>query len=196
MVHRAKHFLVALATGLAAQGSAAGARALDCMAQSYGPKEAAEIAALSTGFSFDDGNASSDRLSEIGIAATYECFEEQDWSESQMYYAMLFELGRLGEAAYRQSGRMTAEQLRTLDAALAARERPELWAMMERAVRAGLEDKEAETTPQEDAVMGGFVLSLNIGSPEAVGEKIGELMGAMALQRVGRREFEALSEER
>ena len=182
---------------LLAPGVARAADGLDCMAQSYSAEELAEIEALSSQFSFAEKDKSSgqgDRLSEIGVKATYECFDENGWSESALYYATLFELGRLSEAAYRQSGHLTAEQLRAVDEALAKRDRTQLWNLMERAVQAGLENREAETTPQEDVLMGGFIISIGLGSEAGAEEKVGELMGTMALQRIGRREFIALQE--
>lgn len=180
---------------LTTPGVARAADGLDCMAQSYAAEDLAAIEALSTEFSFrDGGDGSEDRLSQIGVAATYRCSEANSWSANQLYYAMLFELGRLSEAAYRRSGHLSAQQLRTIDESLAAREREELWALMERAVLAGLENREAETTASEDLLMGGFLFSLGLGADEAMGEKVGELMGTMALQRIGRREFAALGE--
>jgi hypothetical protein len=165
---------------LLAPGVARAADGLDCMAQSYSAEELAEIDALSNQFSFaekDKGGGQGDRLSEIGVKAAYECFDENGWSESALYYATLFELGRLSEAAYRQSGHLTAEQLSAVDEA-----------------QAGLENREAETTPQEDVLMGGFIISIGLGSETGAEEKVGELMGTMALQRIGRREFTALQE--
>jgi len=180
---------------LAVPGLARAADGLDCMAGTYSADELAEIDALAPKFSFgDEAGNSGDAISQFGIAATYECFEANGWSENQLYHATLFELGRLSEAAYRKTGRLTEDQLRVLDKALAARERPELWAVMERAVQAGIENREQDTSTQDDIVLGGFILSLGIGSSDEIGEKVGELLGTMALQRMSRREFEALSQ--
>ena len=178
-------------------GVAQAAEGLECMAQSYSAEEQAQIAALSKDFSFaEDGSdgGTRDKLSQYGIAAAFDCFEKNGWSEDELHYAMIYELGRLSEVAYRGSGRLTAEQIRLLDEALAERERTALWTLLERAVQAGLENREAETTPREEMMMGAFVIAAGLGSDEQTGEKVGELMGAMALQRIGRREFTALHE--
>ena len=195
MTVRGKTWLGLAALLLALPGTAKAADGLECMAQSYGPEKLAEISALSTRFSFDDTPQSTgNELSQIGIKAAYDCYEENAWSERTLYYATIFELGRLSEAAYRQSGHLTAEQIRTFDQALSGRDRPELWALMERAVIAGLEGREPESTPQEEVLMGGFLISAGLGSDDTLSTRIGELMGTMALQRIGRREFAALAQ--
>lgn len=188
---------LAAALLVAAPGAAHAAEGLDCMAQSYGPEELAKIEKLSHNFHFDDqgDKGTGDALMEIGITATYECFDANGWSEDGLYFATLYELGRLAETALRHSGRLTAEQMQLLDQALAKRERPELWAALEKAVVAGLEDREAEVTAKEELVLGAFVVSAGLGSDDATGEKVGELLGAMAMMRYGQREFGALTEQ-
>jgi len=188
--------LAGLGALLLAWPGAAGAAGLECMAQSYGAEELAEIAALSTRFSFDDSDPQStgDELSQIGIEAAQGCSGANGWSENELYYAMLFELGRLSEAAYRLAGHLTAGQLRAIDDTLAGGERVELWTLMERAVIAGLEGREPQSTPEEDFVLGSFLMTAGFGDDEAVGTKVGELLGTMALWRIGRREFAWLAQ--
>ena len=197
MAFGGKAFLGLAAALLAAAPNAAqAAEGLECMAQSYGPDEVAKIAKLSDNFHFSEQGekGTGDALMEIGVTATYECFDANGWSEDALYFATLYELGRLAEGALRQSGRLTAEQLQSLDQALAKRDRPELWAALERAVISGLEDKETDVTARDELVLGGFVIAAGLGSDDATGEKVGELLGAMAMMRYGRREFAALTE--
>jgi hypothetical protein len=197
MMFGGKAFLgLAAAVLVAAPTAAHAAEGLNCMAQSYGPEVLTKIAKLSDNFHLSDqgekGNG--DALMEIGVAATYECFDANSWSEDALYFATLYELGRLAEGALRQSGRLTGEQLQLLDQALAKRDRPELWAALERAVVSGLEEKETEVTAKDELVLGGFVIAAGLGSDDATSEKIGELLGAMAMMRYGQREFVALTE--
>ena len=178
---------------LAAPAEAQAADGLECMAESYDAQEREQIAALSTDFRFERGEGSGDQLAQFGLASAYDCFDQNNWSEEALRYATLFEIARLSEAAYRQSGHLTAEQLRLFDQALAARDRTELWAAMERAVLAGLEDRDEQPSPRDEILLGGFILSARLGTEEETSRKVGELMGTMALQRIARREFAALT---
>jgi hypothetical protein len=195
MLARTCAWIGLLAASLAVPGVARAAGGVECMAKSYDAGELSQIAALSKRLSFDaQGSSAGEALAQITTKVAYECSDQHGWPESVFYYAVIYELGRLSEAAYRRSGRLTDEQIRRLDSALATGDRSHVWAVMEDAVMAGLENREPVTTPQEDMLMAGFLLSAGFGDDEAVGERVGELLGTMALQRVGRREFNALME--
>jgi|GEM_PF-1922568 len=186
---------ILLAGPVAAAAPAGMADPLACMEASYSEAQSAEIATLTANYrsAGDPENSQwSTRIGEVVLPVVDLCSGEQGWSESALYYGTLFEMGRLSEIAYRQSGSLTPEQIRLMDEALARRERPELWSLMERAVVAGLEGGDPDFSEQELFMMGSFVVSAGIGSDEEAGEKVGELMGMMALVRYARREFDAL----
>jgi len=175
---------------LGTPGAALAAGPLDCMAQTYDAGELAEIGGFSEGFSLDtdaEGSNSAD-IADFALVAADECAGQYDWSDDQVYFAMIYEVSRLSETAYRESGSMPTDQLQLLDSALAKRERTELWALLERAAVAGLNGEQADFNRQEEFMMGAFVLSAKID--DALAEKVGELMGIMALKRYAQREFE------
>ncbi len=195
MMRRGIGPLLALAAAQAAMPrTARAADGLACMAEGYSPEELSDIARLSGNFSLEDGaDADADSLAQIGISQTFECQQTAGWTDQAMYYAMLYELGRLSAAAFRQSGHLTPDQLRLLDTALAQGDRSQLWALMERGVMAGIEQRDPEFTTQEEFLMGAFVISAGLGSDEAVSEKVGQLLGSMALVRLGQREFDKIA---
>jgi hypothetical protein len=193
MLARACGWIGLLAASLAVPGVAQAAGGVECMAKSYDAGELTQIAALSKKLSFDDeGQGAGNELAQISTKVAYECADKHGWPESVFYYAVIYELGRLSEAAYRRSGSLTDEQIRRIDSALATGDRSDVWAVMENAVRAGLENRDPVTTPEEDTLVAGFLLAAGFGDDAALGEKVGELLGTMALQRVGRREFNAM----
>lgn len=166
---------------------------IDCMAQSYDPEQLAQIEELDADFLRSDAQSeSSGGFEEVTIVVTAGCAYEHGWNEDQIHYAMLYEGGRLGEAAYRKAGPLSAEQLAKLDAALAKRDNTEMWKLMERAVVAGVEGVEVEFTKGEEMTLGLFIIGSGLGMGEDVGENVGSLLGLMAMQRYAQREFEAI----
>lgn len=180
---------------LACPGTAFAAEPLDCMAGAYTPEQQAQLDKVIPKFSLTD-EKQKDKVSEVVAALAVEaaatCTEQNNWPEEGLYYAMLYEISRLSEISFRQSGKMTADELRLFDEALAKRDRTTLWNLMERAVMAGLNEEEAKFTTQEEVTLGAFVIAAGLGSDEAMGEKVGELLGMMALMRYSKREFAAL----
>ncbi|HTN15219.1 MAG TPA: hypothetical protein VL094_10480 [Sphingomonadaceae bacterium] len=193
MVRGLKAFAACSALILAFPGAAHAAEGLACMGNSYDQERRSKIAAMSENFSMSDeeGTTSSEDLAEVAIEAADKCMAQEGWSEEALYYAGIYEISRLSELAYRNSGRLTADELSKLDEALNRSERPALWNALERAVEAGLKGEEAGMTSKEEFVMGSFVISAGLGADEVAAEKVGELLGLMALVRYSKREFEA-----
>lgn len=173
---------------LSAQADVAG---LECMADRYDSSTLGEIESLSVRFVIDEEGESmtGDQLGSIAADTTLACFEQHGWSDGAVFSAVLYEVGRLTEAAYRRSGALTLEQLDKIDAALASDERPELWTLLERGVLAGMDGEEPDFTAEEQFTLGMFVHAAEVPTDDDTAEKVGVLLGFMALQRYGAREF-------
>lgn len=181
---------------IASASTASAADTLGCMAQSYDAADLARIEALSTNFSIDQvKDEKADSLGDVAFKAAAVCADSNSWSDDQIYYAMLFEVGRLSEAAYRRSDALTADQFRKLDMALARQDRTELWAILEKSTIASLNDQEPPTTSQEKIKLGIFAIAAGVGADETSGEHVGVLLGLMSMQRYAQREFEALGKK-
>lgn len=181
---------------LASSGEASAAGQLDCMAQSYDAGQLAKIAEASEGFTINKSrDDKSQGFADIAIMAAANCADQRSWTDDQIYHAMFYEIGRLGEAAYRHSGNLTAEQMVKLDRALTNQDRTELWALMEKTVAASINGEEANLSLKDQTKLGIFIIGSGLGSDEATGEKVGGLLGMMAIQRYAQREFEALEKK-
>ena len=170
---------------------------LDCMAASYDGSEQDTIEGLAPKYGFGadgKGNDAVNELAKIAGGATKKCADKLGWTEEELAYAAMFEVGRVGENALRHSPMLTSEQLDKIDAALAKGNRDTLWAAIERSVWAGTANKPSGSTGQDEFVMGAFVMGVGVGSDDLVAKKTGLLLGMMGLQRIGRREFSAVHE--
>jgi len=168
---------------------------LDCMAASYTSGEQATIEQLSPKFGLDakgNGNQAAETLAKMGGNAAQACADKSGWTSEELLYASLFEIGRLSEHAFRISGIMPADQLEKLDGALAKGDRDELWAAIERSVMGGMTKTQGEASAQDTFAMGAFLLGAGVNTDHKSAENTGILLGFMALQRIGRREFSAL----
>ena len=197
MIVRMRLALLACVAALASPSPALAAEGLECMAQSYDADELAILKGFSPEFLFaeDPGSPESDRVGAVVTDAVVGCQTKNDWSEDAGFYATMFEGGRVIEAAFRRSPILTPSELKTLDSALAESERPELWAVLEGIVTAEMDGRGSETTPRENYALGTFVISIGLGQDEATHEKVGALLGLLAMQRVATREFEATMAE-
>lgn len=186
--------ILALAlAALAAVPAQAQDEALGCMDLAYDKAELGEIGQLAPQVRFDGGvnNAAAERVGEIALRAVFACSGQYGWNEPQTTQAMYYEMGRLYELAYRSTGLLSDEQLERIDTALAAGNRDAVWAAIERGVVAGMTGEASSGGRQDDFILGGFVIGAGLGSDEATGERIGVLLGFMALQRMGARDFAA-----
>lgn len=168
---------------------------LTCMAAGYDAAELAQFERLGPRARFGEGedSAATDQVAEIALQAVIECAGQAGWSETQTMYAAYYELGRLNEAGFRKSGQLTSSELARLDAALVSGNRDILWRAIESGVLAGVDGIEREVTSEEEFALGSFAIGAGLGDDEATGVNVGLLLGFMALQRVGAREFAALS---
>ncbi len=187
--------LAAMLAILFATPATAETAGLECMAASYDAEEQATLERLSLDYGVGadhQGNEAAGQLAKLAGAEAKECGDRAGWGQEELVYAALFEIGRVGENAIRHSAMFTPDQLQKIDAALAKGDRGTLWAGVERSVWAGMMKKDADGTPQDTFAMGAFLMGVGIGADDAVGEKTGMLLGMMALQRIGQREFLAL----
>ncbi|MCB2065527.1 MAG: hypothetical protein KDE15_02675 [Erythrobacter sp.] len=185
----------ALALGLSATPALAQDKGLRCMAASYTPAQRQQMAELGPRARFADAsgpNAAADALSDVAMDAVVHCITESGWGEDAAMFATFYELGRVNEAAFRQSGELSSEDLRRLDTALARGDRTALWDAIERGVWAGVADSDVGASDADAMVLGTFMLESGLGLNEQTANRVGVLLGFMGLQRVGQREFRAL----
>lgn len=167
---------------------------LDCMKSSYTAAQLSEFRRLAPGMSFAEGEeqAAANRMADIGMEAVVACASSLNWSEDQMMQAAFYEISRLSEAGYRQSGALTAAELTRFDNALAQGNRDRLWQVVERSAVSGMQGTQDEISTMDEILLGSFALSAGFGDSEEEGAKVGMLLGFMAMQRVATREFAAL----
>ncbi len=191
--------LTALALPLMAAPALAQGKGVNCMHGAYTDAQRSELAALGPGMTISDDeieDAAFDQIGNIAMTAIESCIGRNGWNQEQAFYATLYEMGRLNEAAYRGSGQLSAEQLRLLDDALATGNRDRLWQVIEAGVIGGIGDSGAEVSDGDAMILGVFLISAGLdveGEDEMVAEKVGILLGFMGLQRFGRREFTNLN---
>jgi len=191
---------LALAAPLVAQQRASDG--VDCIAQAHDSATSEEIDGLLSGVdldSEDEGEAAFERFVTLILPAASLCVESNRWTEEHLTAATMFETGRLSEAMVRRSGGLSARDLEAFDTALATDEHTALWMAMDGAVAHGLRD-EAElsddtigTMMRDDPRMLEFIAKAGLPADPALMERIIMLLGALALQRMGAREFAALN---
>ncbi|MEO5706643.1 MAG: hypothetical protein ABIT10_05555 [Alteraurantiacibacter sp.] len=190
--------LLGTATLVVAVPAVAGTTAdVDCVRQSYGSEGTELIATLVRDPSFSGIGAKSgpvgEALGQLIQNSVRACGEEHGWSPEQLLFAVVYEVGRLTEEALRVTGGLTAPDINKLDVAITAHDNAEIWQMLERVMMATLGgDDEADSTPGEDTALRDFVQSAGLNTNDATVLSVGTLMGAIAMQRVGLREFESL----
>ncbi len=164
---------------------------LGCMAASYDAEQQATIDELIASYDASDetDSAKGDQLGEFASNAALACFMAHDWTEDQVFQAVLFEVGRLNEAAFRRSGPLPGDSLAKIDAALAEEDRTELWGLLERGVVAGMEGVDPGFTTRENFIMGMFILGSGMPDAEENAVSAGMILGFMAMQRMSAREF-------
>lgn len=198
-----RSFLSAMVFGLALSVGAAPAMAqgkgVRCMSSQYSEAQREQLNELGPRMALGSEIDQSvfDQIGDIAMTAVASCVERNGWNEELVLYASFYELGRLNEAAYRASGELTADQITRLDNALATGDRERLWAVVEQGVMGGVMGEEAgDVSNSEAMVMGAFLLGAGLlegPGDEDVAEKVGLLLGFMGLQRIGRRQFDALN---
>ena len=187
--------LGALALPIMSVPAMAQGKGLNCMRGEYSGAQREELAQLGPQVSVSGAEldqAVVDRIGAIAMTAIETCTVRHNWTEEQSIFATLFELGRVNETAYRASGQLSAEELRSLDDALATGNRDRLWSVIENGVMAGMGDTDAPVPNGDAMLLGVFLIGagLDVENEDlAVAEKAGLLLGFMALQRLGRREF-------
>jgi hypothetical protein len=180
---------------LLATPAAAEAAGLECMAASYTAEEKATVERLSADFDIDkdgEGNSASDEIAKMAGKVTKACGQNAGWNDEQLIYAALFEVGRLSEQAFRHSKMMSSAEIQKIDASLAQGNRDNLWTALERAVMGGIAKSKQDASPQDTFAIGAFLLGAGVGTDEKTATNTGVLLGFMALQRLGKREFSAL----
>jgi len=165
-----------------------------CMAQGYDAPTLNKIVQLGPQVDIAAGpeNTANDELSQIAVLAVKACMIEHGWNEMQAFNAILYEIGRLQEAAFRQYGPLTPEQISGIDAALATGDRSALWAILEAQAQKGIDGRPVDVTEREAMLLGIFIVGAGLPPTEEAGEVAGLLLGMMALQRMGAREFAKL----
>ncbi|RPF70583.1 hypothetical protein [Aurantiacibacter spongiae] len=190
--------LLAMAMPPASAPVAAQGKALGCMAGAYTGEQDARLDALAdeAGFAGESDEADGE-LAGIVMQAVESCVDGNGWTQEEAMYAAFYELGRVSEAAYRNSGELSEAQLGNVDEALAKGDRSRLWGIIERGLMNGMAsgDGNSGISGGDAMTLGAFVTGTGIGSDEATAEKVGVLLGFMALQRLGRREFQGLQGE-
>lgn len=184
--------LAIIATPAAAQDTP-----LSCMAGVYTEAEDQRLKQLGpqADFASDGDDPASAQIAELVGVSVDRCRVQRGWSEEVMVYAFLYELGRVMEYGYRRSGQLSGEQLGQIDTALATGDRSRLWEIVEREAMNGLNGRPQSQASMLDAmVLGSFVIGSGLENTQETGEKVGFLLGMMALQRVAAREFAAASE--
>ena len=166
---------------------------LACMGSTYDAQDYVEIDRYSAQFDLTESenyNASV-KMAIVARNAVDACALAHGWSKEARGMAMLYEMGRLSEAAFRLSGPFTTEELATLDEAVAQQGGDAFWAPLEQVVTKA-EDEQSELTPDEEFAIGLVMLSACLALDDPRVEDAGALFGLMAMQRVASREFAAL----
>jgi len=108
-------------------------------------------------------------------------------------FAAYYELGRVMERGYRESGELTVEQLATFDATLAKGDRTALWASVENVLVASMIEGAAQPDSSDYLVFGMFFEELSAVPDPGFDEKVGMLLGLMSMQEYSAREFTRLA---
>jgi len=186
-------FLFAAAS-LFATPAAAQDNGLSCMVQSYTEQQKSQIAELAPDARMGgEGNPAADTVAQIAVGTAFECGVLQGWSEDQTMFAAYYELGRVMERGYRESGELTVEQLATFDATLAKGDRTALWALVENVLVASMIEGAAQPDSSDYLVFGMFFEELSAVPDPGFDEKVGMLLGLMSMQEYSAREFTRLA---
>ena len=187
--------LGALALPFAAMPAMAQGKGLECMANAYTAEEQATMAELGPQVDYGDGanvNPAANAILEMSVLAVERCMSQRGWTEDQVAFATLYEMGRVNEIAYRASGALSEEEMRLLDEALATGNRDRLWEAIDRSLGMGFAGDDADPAMADSIVMGTFILGAGLPDDEETAVKIGLLLGWIGLKRMGAREFAAL----
>ena len=180
--------VAALATPLQAQDS------VECTQNTYTEAQKQKIAEILPRFTGDVAaeEAANIELGDSAGGVVDICAQEHGWTAEEKELAAVFEFSRLREVAFRQHGPMPAQDIAKLDAALAKGDRTALWQAMENQVLVGYTGEPSPTEQQDITILGAFLIGLGYAFQNDKNEQFGMLMGFMALQRYGKREFAAL----
>ncbi len=193
-------FLTSLAAiSLAVLGAPAMASdgGITCMEEGYDTATLGQIEQLMGQVDIEAGdeNIANAKLGQLVIEAVQFCIAEHGWNELQTFNAIIYEIGRLQELAMRQNGPLTPQEISNLDKALANGDRTQLWTIVEAQAQKGMVGEAVDVSDREAMILGMFIVAAGIPPTEEAGEDVGLLLGMMALQRIGAREFAAMAQE-
>lgn len=178
--------------------AAAQGKDLMCMQGEYSPAQNARIEAIGPSLS-NAGEISQqamNSLGEIAMTSIEVCAAQHGWNETATAFATLYELGRISEIAYRAGDDLSPREFALIDSALATGNRDRLWSIVEESVIGGMDGEPDPVSNTQAIVLGLFVQEAGLlpeGMSDAqgvdIGERVGVLLGFIALQRVSEREF-------
>lgn len=196
---RLTHFggAIALAVALTSAPAFAQDTGISCMQGQYTEDQTDQLAALAPGLlnGTELNQPVFEEISALAMGPIASCAAQANWSEQQILFAAFYELGRINESAFRDSGTLAGDEVARIDDALAQGDRANLWSVVERSVRMGM-GQDIQITEADTQVMGEFIseVGLDVGSAETdTPEVVGMFLGFMGLQRYGAREFAKLS---
>lgn len=165
---------------------------LDCVASGYTADERAAMNGHVASYRYVSGAGASDAEQSIGIVATevvQRCATEFGWSEDAFILATMNEYSRQLERGLRENGQLDGDLLRQIDGMLLS-DGGAIWPISERMVMSALGEGDGMTEADSEALT---VLAerLGIADEPFTQQVVGALLGAMAMQRIGRRLFAA-----
>ena len=161
---------------------------LTCMEKSYTSQELDVIADAARAADFGDGasmNEDAELIFQMAALKSVECANTHAWTEDAVEGAVLYEIGRAGEAAIRAGRYLAAEDLRILDDALSSGDRSALWRAIEITVADETGTADWLGAHEAAAEIDRFVIELGIDPDSDRAERLGVLFGLMGLQRYG-----------
>lgn len=170
-------------------------KGLGCMESRYTTDQLSQIAELGPQADImAGGNPQADQLAQTAIGSAFQCAAANGWDDDQTRLAAFYELGRIMEGAFRSSDALSDAQLAKVDATLAKGDRTALWRTVESVMVPGLIGQEPQMSDADLLVLGTFAAELDEAPEDGFDEKVGILLGFMALQDYATREFAALQD--
>ena len=158
------------------------------MEKGYTAQELDLIASASGTADFGDGgtmNEDAELIFQMAAIKSAECANIHDWAGEVVEAAVLYEIGRMGEAAIRAGSYLAVGDIVTLDAALASGDRSGFWRAIETTVASETDTANWLGAREAAAEIDRFIIELGVDPDSDRAERLGVLFGLMGLQRHG-----------
>ncbi len=166
---------------------------LACLQNSYTAEQKTQIDGLLAKVNIlgEGEDPAMDAMGILVLGAAEGCMTRFEWTDTEIEPALLYEFGRLMEVGFLRHGKLSANEIAQVDAALGRGDRTALWAALEAQLAQGMGGDTETVSDENAAVFGLFIMETGLPLDEAKGEQVGVYLAAKAMQRASLRQFTA-----